>query len=127
MCRRARFRKVLLRGDTAFTQTIHLDRWDATGVKFLFGMKAYAGLVKTAENVAMDDWKRLSRQPKYNPETPDRARPENIKEQIVAKRGYTNKRLADEWVTEVDYSMPSSFNMVNSSPTCRSSIVTIAA
>jgi hypothetical protein len=103
VCRRAGFRKVLLRGDTAFTQTIHLDRWDAMGVKFLFGMKAYGGLVKIAENVGTNDWKPLPRPPKYNPQTPNRARPENIKEQIVAKRGYTNKRLAKEWVTEVDY------------------------
>lgn len=45
LCRRAGFRKIVLRGDTAFTQTIHLDRWDTSGVNFLFGMKAYGGLV----------------------------------------------------------------------------------
>ena len=52
LCRRAGFRKIALRGDTAFTQTIHLDRWNQAGVKFLFGMKAYGGLVDIAENVA---------------------------------------------------------------------------
>ena len=35
---------------------------------------------------------------------PDRLRPENVKEQIVKRRGYDNKRLAAEWVTEVPYS-----------------------
>jgi hypothetical protein len=103
VCRRAGFRKIVLRGDTAFTQTIHLDRWDTAGVKFLFGMKAYGGLVKIAENVAAKEWKRLRRTPKYDPHTPDRARPENIKEQVVSERGYDNKRLAAEWVTEVSY------------------------
>ena len=29
LCRRAGFRKIPLRGDTDFTQTEHLDRWDA--------------------------------------------------------------------------------------------------
>jgi hypothetical protein len=104
LCRSAGFRKIVLRGDTAFTQTIHLDRWNQAGVKFLFGMKAYGGLVEIAENVAISDWKPLTRSPKYDSSTADRARPENIKEQVVAARGYTNKRLAAEWVTEVPYS-----------------------
>ena len=38
LCRRAGFRRILLRGDTDFSQTEHLDRWDAAGdVRFLFG------------------------------------------------------------------------------------------
>jgi hypothetical protein len=94
----------VLRGDTAFTQTIHLDGWNEAGVKFLFGMKAYGGLVDIAENVALEDWKHLPRSPRYDSSTPNRVRPENIKEQIVAARGYENKRLAAEWVTEVPYS-----------------------
>ena len=104
LCRRGGFRKIVLRGDTAFTQTLHLDRWDEAGVKFLFGMKAYGGLDKIAENVGSKDWKRLPRAPKYDLDTPDRSRPENIKEQIVEARGYLNKRLTAEWVTEVAYS-----------------------
>jgi len=104
LCRKAGFRRIVLRGDTAFTQTAHLDRWDQSGVKFLFGMKAYAGLVDIAENVAIGQWKPLPRSPKYDPKTANRARPENVKEQIVRKRGYTNKRLAAQWVTEVPYS-----------------------
>jgi len=103
LCHRAGFRKITLRGDTAFTQTIHLDRWDEAGVKFLFGMKAYGGLVKIAEDVDTTAWKRLPRTPKYDPDTPDRTRPENIKEQVVEARGYENKRLVAEWVTEVAY------------------------
>jgi len=104
VCRRAGFRKILLRGDTAFTQTLHLDRWDGDGVSFLFGMKAYANLVKIAGEVDTKDWKHLPRTPKYDPRTPDRARPENVKEPIVKERGYDNKRLTAEWVTEVPYS-----------------------
>jgi hypothetical protein len=104
LCRKAGFRSIVLRGDTAFTQTIHLDRWHGAGVKFLFGMKAYAGLVEIAENVPNAQWKPLPRSHKYDPGTPNRARPENVKEQIVEARGYNNKRLVAEWVTEVPYS-----------------------
>lgn len=104
LCRQAGFRRIVLRGDTAFTQTVHLDRWNEAGVKFVFGMKAYGGLVDIAESVPECDWKPLPRGPKHDPNTPDRVRPENVKEQVVAERGYTNKRLAAEWVTEVPYS-----------------------
>jgi hypothetical protein len=103
LCQGAGFRKIVLRGDTAFTQTIHLDRWHEKGVKFIFGMKAYPGLVDIAENVASEDWKPLPRPLKYDPHTPNRRRPENVKERIVTERGFKNKRLAAEWVTELPY------------------------
>ncbi|HUL98461.1 MAG TPA: transposase, partial [Mycobacterium sp.] len=32
LCRKAGFKSILLRGDTDFSQTEHLDRWDAAGV-----------------------------------------------------------------------------------------------
>ena len=32
VCRRAGFRQIMLRGDTDFTQTNHLDRWDQAGM-----------------------------------------------------------------------------------------------
>jgi hypothetical protein len=67
-------------------------------------MKAYAGLVNIAENVPNARWKPLPRSPKYDPATPNRSRPRNVKEQIVQRRGYDNKRLTAEWVTEVPYS-----------------------
>ena len=39
LCRSAGFRSILLRGDTDFTQTTHLDRWHEMGdVTFIFGM-----------------------------------------------------------------------------------------
>ena len=38
LCRRSGFKKVTLRGDTDFTQTKHLDRWDEQEVEFVFGM-----------------------------------------------------------------------------------------
>ena len=41
LCRQAGFRKILLRGDTKFAQTKHLDRWDDAGdIRFIFGYEA---------------------------------------------------------------------------------------
>jgi hypothetical protein len=40
LCQRAGFRKIRLRGDTDFTQTEHLDKWDETGVQSVFGIDA---------------------------------------------------------------------------------------
>ncbi len=40
LCRRAGFRRITFRGDTKFTQTKHLDRWDTDGIRFIFGFDA---------------------------------------------------------------------------------------
>ena len=48
LCRRAGFRRITLRGDTDFSQTEHLDRWDAEGVRFVFGIDAMPNLVNRA-------------------------------------------------------------------------------
>ena len=37
VCRAGGFRQILVRGDTDFTQTKYLDRWDSDGVQFIFG------------------------------------------------------------------------------------------
>ena len=51
LCRRAGFRSFLLRGDTDFTQTTHLDRWDDAGdIRFLFGIDAMPNLVRWPSN-----------------------------------------------------------------------------
>ena len=52
LCRAAGFRKILLRGDTDFTQTEHLDRWDDDGVRFIFGIDATANLVRNRRESA---------------------------------------------------------------------------
>jgi hypothetical protein len=53
LCLKAGFRKVLLRGDTDFSQTERLDAWDAIkGVQFIFGYDAMPKLVKVADSLA---------------------------------------------------------------------------
>ena len=52
VCFRGGFRRVLLRGDTDFSQTEHLDRWNADKrVHFLFGYDAMANVLALAEQL----------------------------------------------------------------------------
>ena len=52
-CRRAGFLKIFLRGDTDFSQTTHLDRWDQAGdIRFLFGIDAHETLKALARRTS---------------------------------------------------------------------------
>jgi hypothetical protein len=104
LCRRAGFRSIVLRGDTDFSQTEHLDRWNAQGVRFVFGIDAMANLVNRAETLAEGAWERLRRQPTYTAQTDPRERPVNVKEQVVRRREFKNLRLESEDVASFDYS-----------------------
>ena len=104
LCRRGGFRAVLLRGDTDFSQTQHLDRWDSQGVRFLFGIDARANLVERAEQLSKRSWERLVRAPKHEVRTQPRQRPDNVKEEIVRQREFENIRLNSEQVAEFSYS-----------------------
>jgi hypothetical protein len=94
------FEKVWLRGDTDFSLTEHLDRWDQQ-VSFVLGYNAYANLIERAE--ALTAWQRLDRPARYRVETQPRHRPEKVKEQIIQERAYKNLRLQSEQVAEFDY------------------------
>lgn len=103
LCRRGGFKKVTLRGDTDFSQTTHLDRWDADQVGFVFGMDTKPNLVDIAENLPETAWKPLERKAKYEVKTRPRRRPENVKERIVVENEYENIKLQSEQVAEFAY------------------------
>jgi len=103
LCRDGGFKRVLLRGDTDFTQSSELDRWDGDAVEFIFGIDAMPNLVEHAENLPESAWKPLDRPAKYKIKTQKRQRPENIKEQIVRQREFENIRLTGEEVAEFSY------------------------
>jgi hypothetical protein len=103
LCRRGGFKKVLLRGDTDFTQTAYLDGWDGQGVRFLFGIDAMPNLVGLAENLPKSAWTPLARKAKYEVKTKPRRRPENVKERIVVEKEYPNIKLQSEDVAEFAY------------------------
>lgn len=104
LCRKAGFRRVMLRGDTAFTQTAELDRWDEEGVSFIFGIAAHRSLLGLAENAAETAWQPLSRKPDRDPTKSRRTRPENTKLKVIQQRGYKNRRLNSESFIELPYS-----------------------
>ena len=105
LCRRGGFRTIRLRGDTDFTQTAYLDDWDEQGdVRFVFGIDAMPNLYEIVENLPQQAWKLLRRRVKYDVKTRPRARPANVKEQIVKEREFENIRLVNEYVAEFEYS-----------------------
>jgi hypothetical protein len=104
VCLAGGFRSVLLRGDTDFSQTKHLDRWSADPrVQFIFGLDKTAARHYGADKLAAAAWQRLERKPRYQVKTQGRQRPERVKEQIVRQRQFDNKRLVSEDVAEMPY------------------------
>lgn len=104
LCRAAGFRKIVLRGDTDFSQTTELDRWHEQGdVEFVFGLDLTLGHHVEADFLPPEVWKPLNRPPKYELQTQARARPERVKQQIVEARQFKDIRLVDEEVAEMPY------------------------
>ena len=103
LCRRAGFRRITVRGDTDFSQTEHLDRWNAQGVQFVFGYDARSNMVELAENLPDSRWRRLQRRQKHESTSAPRTRPENVKDRIVFEREYKNIRLKSEDLAEFTY------------------------
>ena len=103
-CRSAGFRRAVLRGDTDFALTENFDRWDDDGIEFVFGIDAMPKLVEIAESLDKAAWKPMQRRrglkkPSSNP----RAKRPRVREAIVVKNGYLNKKLASERIAEFDY------------------------
>ena len=103
MLRAAGFRNILFRGDTDFSQTERLDRWDEGGILFHFGYAAMPNLLEIADNLADSKWKRLRRPPRYCVKTQPRAKPDRVKQRIVVERKFENIVLNSEDVAEFDY------------------------
>ena len=104
VCFRGGFRRVLLRGDTKFSQSEHLDRWDDDPrVRFIFGFEALANLKAIAEALPDRAWRPLQRPSRYEVKTAPRRRPDNVKEAVVVARQFENRRLRSEEVAEFNY------------------------
>ena len=104
VCFRGGFRRVLPRGDTKFSQSEHLDRWDDDPrVRFIFGFEALANLKAIAEALPDRAWRPLQRPARYEVKTAPRRRPDNVKEAVVVARQFENRRLRSEEVAEFNY------------------------
>jgi len=102
VCRKGGFKEIVVRGDTDFTQTRHLDRWNREGVVFVFGIDAMQNLYDEAEKIDDSEWEELERLAREIKTRPRRKKP-RYKERIVRERGYKNITLEREWVGEFNY------------------------
>jgi hypothetical protein len=103
LCRRAGFRKITYRGDTDFTQTKHLDRWDQDGVRFIFGIDAMANLKDLAGRLPDLQYSELERPPRSTIKTVPRQVRERHRERIVSERQFDTLKLIGEEVAEFEY------------------------
>jgi hypothetical protein len=95
--------QITLRGDTDFTHTAQLDRWDGQGLKFMLGLDAHPKAVQLAQGLSERSWQPLERLPQYEILTEPRTRRERVKEQIVVEKGYENRKLVAEHVSDMTY------------------------
>jgi hypothetical protein len=104
VCRRAGHTDILMRGDTAFTMTRHLDKWDQAGVRFVFGMmanRAMTGRAKGIENRVYAEFKREA--DKVFAARKPRAKQPAVKQQFVEAKGYKDLRLVREELAEFEH------------------------
>jgi hypothetical protein len=103
LCREAGFRHITMRGDTDYSQTRHLDGWDANGVSFIFGIQRMQPLYEKTAELPESTWRRLRRPPKHEVKTERRSRPKNVKDEVVRRRGFMNKRTDAELVASFEH------------------------
>ena len=105
LCRRAGFRKILLRGDTKFTQ-IHPPR--SLGRRRRHPLHLRDRPPRTLSRPWPTDsqpeaYSFLERPPRYAIKTAPRQQPERVKPEIVRERGFETIHLLEEMVAEFDY------------------------
>jgi hypothetical protein len=104
LCLKGGFRRVMLRGDTDFSQTTFLDAWDNAGnVDFVFGMDASKKLVGIAQSLEEDAWVPLARTQRIVDEDDERAKQERHRDAMVLKRGFRTLKLESEDIAEFPY------------------------
>lgn len=103
LVRRAGFKKVMLRGDTDFALTEAFDRWDDSGVQFIFGVDARKDLIAWAASGPSDLYRELERRAEREILTRPRARPENVKDKVVRERGFRVMRTESEELIDFEH------------------------
>jgi hypothetical protein len=103
LCREAGFKEIRLRGDTDFSLTTELDRWDDDGVQFVFGYDARANLIARANGTDDETYHELVTRAERQLTTNARTRPCNVKDEIVRKRNYKVLRQTAQDVVEFSY------------------------
>ena len=97
LCRRAGFKTIMLRGDTDFSQSAHLDRWDGNGVFFVFGFDSNKAFERHTDALTREQYRELERKSTQAfAEREERQKQPRIKEAIVLEKQYRNVRLLSE-------------------------------
>lgn len=95
--------RVTIRGDTDFTHTAQLDRWNEQGTRFILGFDAHPKLVGLAEGLPASAWQGLERLSKYQILSEPRSKAFRYKEQIVVEKAFKNQKLVGEALAEIEY------------------------
>ncbi len=103
LCRQAGFEEIRLRGDTDYALTAEFDRWDADGVRFVFGFDARSGLIEAAESADDAMYHEFVTRAERQIATTARARARKVKDDIVRERNYKVLRQTAEDVVEFSY------------------------
>lgn len=103
LCRQAGFKDILLRGDTDFSLTQHMDRWTEDGVRFVFGFDAAKKVVAAAQGLRETEYAELVRKADDIFQGCSRKKQPRVKQRIVQQRGYLDQTLWREDVAEFDY------------------------
>jgi len=103
LCRTAGFRSIRLRGDTDFSCSSELDRWDEEGVLFTFGFDVRKNLKASAEGLPEEVYRELVQRAEHKIATSPRARPPNVKDARVRERGFETLRMRGEDVVDFEY------------------------
>jgi len=100
----AGFAKILLRGDTDFSQTKRLDDWSRRpNLRFVFGIDAHPKLCGLADDLAAESWQPLMRRDKRPLAYNQRFRPTNVKEEVIVARKFRNLHVEHEEVASFAY------------------------
>jgi len=100
LCLEAGFKKIRLRGDSAFSLTENFDTWTKKGINFVFSYDSMENLKESVELFDESDWSDLVRKADI---AFQRERPENVKEKMVVIRGFKDMKLKSEDILELQY------------------------
>ncbi len=117
LCRQAGFTEIRLRGDTDFSLTTELDRWDTDGVRFVYGYDAKANLVQAAERQREETYHQLvTRAEAQIATTPAPARPTS---RTASSASATTRRCARQPRTSSSSpTVPATANATTGSSRC---------
>lgn len=103
LMRKAGFKSICFRGDTDFSQTAFLDRWDSEGIEFVFGLDAHKKAKELAHELEGTIWRPLERPAKHEVKTTPRGERHRHKDDVIRERGFERVEQVEEQVAEFAY------------------------